>query len=109
LDPEALLKTLEDRLRQGLAGRDCLADRAEIVVALTREECGVVGRHREKERWLIALDLLKHARRVRSPRGQDRRSADVKREIEPVSEAIGKEELGHREGAVRFRDVQNSA
>ena len=108
LHPVAFFEPLEDRRWERLAGRNAPAHRREVAFALVGQDLGIVGRHGEEERRPMRFDDLEHVGRRWRTSKQHRGAAHAEWEVQPVAQAIGKEELGHAEAAVTLGHVQHA-
>ena len=100
--PGLFLPAQHDVARQRLAGRDADPDRRQVGARLLHrvELLGVHRRNAEKDRGAQRLDLLEGHLRRRPAVAQPDRGADPEREGHRVAEAVGVEQLAHREHGV---------
>src|SRR6266542_2398445 len=110
LDAEAVAPPLVEILWQRLTGRHAAADRGQVPACLgflDLQHRGIERRHPEEDRGPVPVYDLEHGLGQRPVRVEHGLRAHAHREVHVVAEAVGKEELGRREGSIVRRDAQH--
>ena len=87
----------ENRRRERFAGADACTDRLKIRRYAVVDRCKhvrVCGGHTEEQRWTMFAHNIKDGSWTGTPGKQHGRSANMKRKVLRVAEAIGEEEFG---------------